>query len=106
MISTRSRSWDFWAMARTSFSQGSRQVGSAELAMVRPALGGNFSIPVLCLWYRALSSGRHEDTDRDVDRPSNEEHDVKTANDLFRFDAAPMATDRTAGWRYVRAAGD
>jgi cytochrome P450 len=26
--------------------------------------------------------------------------------DVFRFDAAPMATDRTAGWRYVRAAGD
>ena len=26
--------------------------------------------------------------------------------DLFRFDAAPMSTDRSAGWKYVRDAGD
>ena len=28
-----------------------------------------------------------------------------TTRDAFRFDEAPMASDRTTGWRYVRAAG-
>jgi hypothetical protein len=31
---------------------------------------------------------------------------MTTQLDVFRFDEAPMATDRSAGWQYVRAAGD
>jgi cytochrome P450 len=31
---------------------------------------------------------------------------MTTQDDLFRFDAAPMSTDRTAGWQYVRQAGE
>jgi cytochrome P450 len=31
---------------------------------------------------------------------------MTTESYLFRFDAAPMAFDRAAGWRYVRDAGD